>query len=71
MTTPERIHLAIDALHITTRGRRYGGKKRLAALLQRDVATIARWLNGQGKPTHAELEKITEIAKHPERFKEE
>lgn len=64
------IRLAIDALHTQIRGRRYGGKKRLAALLKHDVATIARWMNGKGSPTHTELQKIIEIAKHPERWKE-
>ena len=63
MTPAEQTQQAIAAL-----GR--GGQKLLARELRKSIRAVRNWQKGDSKPTHAELEKINEIAAHPERFRE-
>lgn len=55
-----------------------GGQTKLAGMLDSHVPgktinprTVRRWVAGDAKPHPLLLEKINDIAAHPERFKEE
>ncbi len=63
MTPADQVQRAIAAL-----GR--GGQKKLARELRKSIRAVRNWQKGKSKPTHAELERINDIAAHPERFKE-
>jgi hypothetical protein len=69
MTPAQQVRLACEAV---------GGQTKLAGMLDSHVPgkkinprTVRRWVAGKASPHPLLLEKIIDIAAHPERYKEE